>query len=570
MSDDPEPSSPERAGSPGPRHARALTAFGAFLMYLAASVLIWGIPVVGHLQSRYVAIGRVADPDYFRWALGWTPWALAHGHSPFHTGHVFAPEGIDLTWSTLIPGPAAVMWPITRTFGTLASYNVLMLAAPALAAWGAFLVCRRVTDRFWPSVVGGYLFGFSSYMAAGMSSHPNLVLIFPAPLAVYLVIRRVEGSLGAWAFVGLLALTLLGLFSISPELFATTTLFGGIAFVAAWLAADGGRGAIVRAAASTAAALAIVAALVLVPYVLPALGTTPSNLERSGASADLLGFVIPRDQTLVGGVWLRSVSDPFTARVTGDGSYLGIAGLAIVVGFAITERRRRSTWALVAFVVAGMVLSLGSVLRIRGVPSVPMPHALLAHLPLIEHAAPDRFPAYVSLAVGVIAAIWLARAHGKSVWARWSLVVVTAVMLLPSIRTPPWHFTDRTPTFFSSGASSTVLRPDEIVAVIAEGRGENMSWQASAGFTFRMPWGYVGIAALAPQGESTGEDLFAKEGRAIPAPRSFARALARHQVTAVVLADAALPAYEAVVRSVGLEDVYRGEGVSVWRFTPGS
>jgi hypothetical protein len=144
------------------------------------------------------------------------------------------------------------------------------------------------------------------------------------------------------------------------------------------------------------------------------------------------------------------------------------------------------------------------------------------------------------------------------------------VMLLPSIRTPPWHFTDRTPTFFSSGASSTVLEPDEIVAVIAAGRGENMSWQASAGFTFRMPWGYVGIAALAPQGESTGEDLFAKEGRAVPPPRRFAEALARHQVTAVVVADAALPTYEAVVRSVGLEDVYRGEGVSVWRFTPGS
>src|SRR4029450_721280 len=132
MSDGPEPSSPERAGSRGTRHARALTGFGAFLMYLAASVLIWGIPVVAHLRSRYVAIGRVADPDYFRWALGWTPWALAHGHSPFHTGQVFAPEGIDLTWSTLIPGPAAVMWPITRTCGTPAFFKALLLDATPL------------------------------------------------------------------------------------------------------------------------------------------------------------------------------------------------------------------------------------------------------------------------------------------------------------------------------------------------------------------------------------------------------------------------------------------------------
>src|SRR4029077_8904297 len=126
-----------------------------------------------------------------------------------------------------------VLWPVTRAFGSLVSYNVLMLLAPALAAWAAYLVCPRLTHAFWPSLLGGYLFGFSTYMVGQMDSHVNLVLIFPVPLVLYLVIRRLEGPIGIVAFLAWSFVTLLGLFSISTELFATTALFGAIAFVLA-------------------------------------------------------------------------------------------------------------------------------------------------------------------------------------------------------------------------------------------------------------------------------------------------------------------------------------------------
>src|SRR5206468_12588160 len=140
----------------------------------------------------------------------------------------------------------------------------------------------------------------------------------------------------------------LGLFSISTELFATTLLFGTIAFVIGLIAAGEDREPVARAAGLSAVAAAIVGALVLVPYVLPALRNPPAGLVRPGASADLLGFVVPRDQTLVGGSWFASVSDRFTARVAEDGSYLSVAGLILLVGFGVTERRRRGTWPLLA------------------------------------------------------------------------------------------------------------------------------------------------------------------------------------------------------------------------------
>jgi hypothetical protein len=560
---DAEGSSPEPTGL---RHRRSLEGLTAFVMYAAASVLIWGIPVIGHLSSRYVAMARNGDVDQGRWFLGWTPWALAHGQSPLYTPYLFAPNGIDLSWSAFVPGPAIVAWPVTAGFGTLVSYNLWMLLAPALAALAAYLVCRRVTDRFWPSVAGGYLFGFSVYVAGQIAGgHLNLVLIFPVPLAVYLAIRHVEGSLGRWVFLGLLMVTLLGMFSISTEVFATCAFFGAIAFALAWVVAGSDRPRIARTALLTLAAYAIAGLLVL-PYVAPALRNQPPNLVRSRTAADLLGFVVPRDQTLIGGTAMASVTDRFTDPVRADGSYLGIAGIAVLVGFAITERRRRSTWGLLAFVAIVMILSLGAVLTIRGRPSITLPFSILTHVPLIKNAHADRFTAYAALALGTIAAIWVARARGRAVWIRWPIVVVTALMLLPSVRTPPWHFEDRTPAFFSSGAYASSLRPDEIVAVIAYGKGESMSWQATTDFAFRLPWAYIGIGSLASQGESTGADLTAKNRTTFPSVDGFRRSLAEHDVTAVVIDDAALPTFEGLVRAAGLARVYQGEGVSVWRF----
>src|SRR5436190_1980391 len=117
----------------------ALRAAAAFLIYLVIGTVLWGIPVLAHFSTRYISNGR-GDVDLYRWFLAWVPWAVSHGHSPLFTDKVFAPGGVDLTWSTTMPGPAIVIWPVTRLFGTLASHNLLKLLAPALAGWGAFLV----------------------------------------------------------------------------------------------------------------------------------------------------------------------------------------------------------------------------------------------------------------------------------------------------------------------------------------------------------------------------------------------------------------------------------------------
>ena len=561
----------ERSGQPeaapastgdGRAPRAALRAVAAFIVYVAAAILLWGLPVLAHFSTRYLANGR-GDADFYRWSLAWTPWALVHGQSPLFTDRVFAPGGAGLTWSAIMPGPAIVMWPVTWVFGTLASHNLLKLLAPALAGWAAYLVCQRVTRSFWPSLIGGYLFGFSAYMVGQMQSHLNLVLVFPIPLAVYLVIRFAQGSIGRVAFTGLLALALLGLFSISTELFATTTVFGAIAFVLAFVSAGMDRIRIAYAALLTGTAIAIVAALLFAPYVLPAIRNSPPETIRTSetAAADALGFLVPRRDMLIRGGRVTSISRTFTANVIEDGSYIGIALILAIVGFAITERRRRGTWALLAFIAIGMVLSLGPVLHVKGEAKFHLPGALLANAPLMKHATAQRLPLYTSLAVAVLGAIWLARADHRTGWIRWTIVVGGALMLLPQLRNPDWYPYDRTPAFFTDGTYATVLRPDENVVLVTEKNAEEMLWQSQADFAFRMPEGYIGPIPTAYESRPLSQGLAVDEAnRDILLP--FMRFTG---TTAIVMVDEMRSTFGPLLDSAGLSPVYEGDGVSVWR-----
>ena len=546
------------------RSRPAVRALGAFLAYALPSIAIWGWPAIAHLDSRYVTPGG-PDPSFFRWALGWAPWAVAHGHNLLFSDRVFAPQGVDLTWVTISPGPALVMAPITRAFGTLVSLNVLTLLAPPLAAWAAFLVCMRLTRSFWPSFIGGFLFGFCTYIT-GQMNHPNLALVFPIPLAVYLVIRRIEGSLGARAFVALLSLTLLGLFSISTEVFASAALFSAIAWCIVLILAREDRRRVVRTLGLVGLAYVIVAGCLLIPYVLPALRTAPTESihKPDHAYDDLLRFLLPRDPTVVGGAALRSLASRFTAASLGGGAYLGIALVVLLVAFTITERRRKETWGLLAFILVSALLTMGPALHVAGDRVIGLPTAEIWKLPLIRNAIPDRFPVYTDLAVAVLAALWLSRVRGSFAWSRWALAGVGAVMLIPTIRTPPWHAEDRTPAFFEDHTYTSVLQPDENVLIVPTANGEEMAWQATADFSFRMPEGYVGVIPTANRGSRLDRGISSNAG-VVPTTTELASWLDEKGVTAVVVDDLARPTFEAVLRSVGLAPVFEGGGVSVWR-----
>ena len=203
----------------------------ALALYASVAIGYFGVPVILHPGRECAcSAGARADPGTYMWFLAWWPHALLHGQNPFVSEALFAPNPLNLGAVTLVPGAAILAAPITLLFGPLVSYNLLALAAPMLAAFFAFLLCRYVSRSFVGALVGGYVFGFSTYMLGHMLGHLDLVLIFPIPAAVHLTLRLIHARVSRRRFVASMALLLMALLLSSPELALTFVLMAAIAF----------------------------------------------------------------------------------------------------------------------------------------------------------------------------------------------------------------------------------------------------------------------------------------------------------------------------------------------------
>ena len=77
--------------------SRRLSA-AAFGGYAVVAFCVLGLPALVQSGSRYVGYGY--DPQIFIWAFAWWPHAILHGENPFVTHAVWAPVGLNLTWTT--------------------------------------------------------------------------------------------------------------------------------------------------------------------------------------------------------------------------------------------------------------------------------------------------------------------------------------------------------------------------------------------------------------------------------------------------------------------------------------
>src|SRR5215207_208006 len=187
---------------------------------MALSLGFWGPWVLDAPRSTLLAANDI-DPSVYLWFYSWWPHALLNGLNPFDTQAIFAPDGYNLAWVTSMPGPSVVLAPVTLALGPVATFNLIAFAAPALASWTAFLLCRHVGARTVPALIGGYLFGFSPYMLGALTWAPQLAL------------RHVEGSLADRRFVMAMTAALTAQIYVSTEVLATAVLFGGLTLAGA-------------------------------------------------------------------------------------------------------------------------------------------------------------------------------------------------------------------------------------------------------------------------------------------------------------------------------------------------
>jgi hypothetical protein len=525
-------------------------------LYAALSLLLFGVHIVGHLGSRIVASDAI-DSSQFMWFFAWWPHALLHGLNPFVTHAIFYPEGFNLTWSTAMPGPSIVLAPLTVAFGPAVTWNVIQLASPALSAWTAYLLCEHVAGRRWPSLVGGYIFGFSPYMLTHLTGGPYLALAALLPLVVLLVLRRVQGTIRTRSFVIALALALTGQYLISGEVLATSTLFGAFALLLGYLLYTERRPAITQTAKLIVLAYAATAVLIS-PFLYFFFFGHQYPPGATGFEADLTSFVIPPKLVALGG------------GATGSNleSYVGVPLVVLIAVFLWRGRRERAPRLLGLCLLAAAIAALGSRLFVDGHKTgIWLPWDLFRHLPVLRYAITVRFAVFIILPAAVIVALWLAKpSRDESVAARtgrWGLALLAVALIVPAVGNSAWKTAIADPPFFQHGAYRTYLSGrDHVLTVPAWGPNER--WVADAGFPFALSNGYAGNPFPASYTRyPTFETLLSGRLTADYA-RQLRRFIAAKHVTAIVVQQGYPGPWRTLFGTLGVRPVATG-GVLVYR-----
>jgi hypothetical protein len=571
-----------------PRTPRAQS-LTALAVYAVLSVVLIGRHALVDPAHTCSCLGR-GDPGLFMWAIKWWPHAITQGIDPFWTSVIWNPTEINLPATTSVPGISLALWPVTETLGVVVTYNLANLLSPVLAAWFAYRLCRYVTGAWLPSLLGGYVYGFSSYELGQMLGHLHLVPIFLLPAAVHLVLLRLDEAISVRRFVVLMA----AVFALQV-LISTEVLFAGLAFgfvavlVAFWLVPARRRA--IRATIPPLFLAGGVAALVLSPFLYNAfrgLGPQPSLDWPANArmfSADPLNYVVPTPLTWLGGGWAESLAAKFNTTnggLTGvyaeSGAYIGLPLLALAGWFVFRTWKR--PWSRVALVVTALIFiaSLGAHLHIAEPPSQPdldyhpnivLPWVAFAYLPVFDHLLTVRFAMFISLIVGVLVAQALAMPAAGGARARWVVAGVGVVALLPTFSGSYWGGKATATPFFEDGTYKRYIERDEIVLAFPLLSGDSMVWQANSDWYFRMASGYMS-AEVPPDfwHDPVVGNLLSPDGNGPIArenlPAAMRDFLDRHQVGAVVYEPSPAAWWEGVLDEMRLRKDRIG-GVVIYR-----
>ena len=470
------------------------------------------------------------DPSLFIWWFAHAADVVASwfGQGSGETNLLFTqlmnhPTGVNGAWNTSVVGIALPMVPITWLFGPIVAYNIaIVLAAPASALTAALLI-RQFTTRP-PAFLGGFAYGFSTYVVAQSAGHLNLAVAITPPLVAYALIRLARcHSLHRALVIGLCLGGLLGWqLYVSSELAAGLSIAGIVfSLIAAVVLARRSDAAQRRAGltrlltgGAAAAATALLIGLPLILTMLTAPGAPQRTIRPHGVwNNDLLEVVFPSQFTLLGG----PDTDPLP-RVQGIdpaeiGAYLGFFWLAFAIITTVVLWHHRRLGPLVRITaLTGLVmwmLSLGSPWFLAGREVLAVgPYRLIEALPVLGNVLPMRLAIYPTLAAAVLLAVGLhqvlrTRANPSRLRA---LTQVTAAVIVIAISTGPVSARQvPIPEFYASAyaehlpAGSVVKTMPRPIALAAPNADVALVWQALTGMHYRETGGYfIGSTDTSP------------------------------------------------------------------------
>jgi len=169
----------------------------------AALAIVWTYPLVTDLSGQLPGLG--GDTLQFLWNFWWMRTALASGQDVFFTSYMLAPAGASLVLHTFTALPAFVGATVFGSLPVAAALNVTILIGLFLNGFCAYLLCRRVSGDWAAAVIGGMIFGCSSYLTGHLYGHFNLTHAWTIPLFALVALRAMRSGM-VWSVLAGLVL----------------------------------------------------------------------------------------------------------------------------------------------------------------------------------------------------------------------------------------------------------------------------------------------------------------------------------------------------------------------------
>jgi len=479
------------------------------IIYKLAVLLLYGIislivtyPAILHLKTSY--IGNGADPELFIWFIKWVQYAVTHFQNPLISKHILFPNGVNLMWNSSVILPAFILSPLTKLFGAIFSYNIIVIGALCLSAFAAYIATLRFVNFHIASFFSGLIYGFSPYMIAQSLGHPHVTLAFIPPLLVWLGYDIfVSRKIGMWKSGIMLGILLFLQLLVGEELLASETIIGIFAIIVVGLLNIKD----LKQHYSYIVRIMFVGVWVFFILSLPFLyiqfagPARPSGVlqPQNVFVTDLLNFIIPGPfQLLKTGETLNIVSK-FTGNASEWDGYIGLPFLFIILYTVVKWYKNKTVKFLAYITLITAILSLGPYLHVNGhITKIPLPWSLFGSLPLLEHLLPNRFAMYVTLFSGIIISLFIAGVGAQPrirKFIAYAFFALGLVFIVPVFPASPYPLQKPSiPAFFHNSVFKNYIQKSSnvfIVPISQGAEGTAMLWQTYSDMWFKMPEGFA-------------------------------------------------------------------------------
>ncbi len=480
---------------------RDLAAVATFvLLAFWVTYRVWLHPTWGLAANR-------ADQAFFEWMLGHGALVATGQASPFFSGQMNAPLGINLMANTSVLGISIPLTPVTLLFGTRAAFNVFLTGALILTAASWYLVLSRyLLRRRLAAFVGAGFCAFAPGMISQANGHPNLVAQFLVPVLIW---RTLELRRPRWVRNGvLLGLVVIWQAFINLEILFMTAvglvIFMAVAAAVRW-----------RDARATwrpflfGSLVAVGLALAALWYPIFLLLAGPQSysglpFEVRGYGADLAAYVALSRESLLGSM---DSARGLAQNAAEENSFFGWPLAALIVLIVVALRRNAAAIGLFVVGVLFAYLSLGPVVRLHGSPTgLPSLWASVHDVPVLSSAVPTRWALAVTpvvgllLAMGVLAAQRMPWSHLVAFRAVAGAALLVALVPIAPTALPATKLSN-TPKFVSEGTWTRYASDGKSIVFVpmpTSGVNDPIRWSAATLTRLPLAGGYF-LAPVGPE-----------------------------------------------------------------------